>query len=135
MLHSQGVTRGIRDSLAQTSLCEIQKQKSYDLTAMVPQDASCDKMMLFLGKHTPDIHLLLLLGRVYPSLLLAALLLGVQRDCEGVCLVSSSEPLLSVLFFYCSPRLAYEPIKGFNTVGLAFLFGEHILSNVYPTHN
>lgn len=75
---SQGATRGNEGQpCSRLHVCDPQKQKSYDLMAMVSRNANCDTATLCLGKHIPDIYPVLLWGRTSPSLLLA-----VPGDCQ-----------------------------------------------------
>lgn len=70
---------------------------------MAPQDANCGNMMLFLGKHTPDIDLVChWAGSTIADAGSAPVQVGVQRGCEGAGMGASSEPRTPVLLFYCS---------------------------------
>lgn len=94
---------------------------------VVPWDANCDKAKLFLGKHTPDISPVLVIGQ-YPPVAVAS----VQWDGEGYThdFFWTSAPCSFIPLLPRTCMCASVGLTGFNTVWRDHWLGEQILSHV-----
>lgn len=138
VFHSRATGGKWEEPSPRLHVCESQTQKSYALTAMAPRDANCDNMMLFLGKHSPDIDLVC----HWAGSTIADAGSAPVQVCKGAAKVRAWVPRLNLgrpFFYSTAPKAGIGANRirtGFDSMWLDSLFGKQILSNVYvyPTH-
>lgn len=125
---SKNHTREIGTALPQASC--VWNSEAEELCSGSHGSPRCyDKVMLFLGNHIPDIYRVLTLGRIYSSLFLAVFLVRCAKGLWMFIYGSSSEHLLPIVLFYCSPS-QYKTHRIHHHM-LDFLFEKQVLFNIH----